>query len=140
MRTITEMNLERLREVTNGKAGVLTLFPPDSDPNHQTMDCSDYKVYFEEVVTQEETRVIVAEEILPPTVLELAAENKSAETLVTAATSPLEDVAAVLNLAEATKDQSRCDEWFKYRVGRITASNLFRAAHKVKGCLPVYRQ
>ena len=135
-RTITEMNLDRLRKVTNGEAGVLTFFPPEADPNHQNADCHDYNIAREEVVTAGETGVVQMEE-LPPTLKELAADHPSCAALFSAATVPLNQH-NVQCLAAATRDQSRCDKWFEYRVGRITASNLYTATHKVKGSLQDY--
>ncbi|XP_070541309.1 uncharacterized protein [Ptychodera flava] len=127
-RKVEDMDLDGLREVTGGNAGILCYMNIAADPDRQNPDLSEISVTQEVVVTQEETSVI-EEPVLPPSLPELA-EQCDEQTLIESAMNPI-DTNVVQLVSDATVNQSDSDMWYKYRVGRITATRLFDVTRKV---------
>lgn len=127
-RAIYELDLQGLREATNGTAGILCYLPPTPDADYQEPSMQDCSVVTEIVVTAEETTEEIAV-LLPPTLPEIAASVQE-DSIFEAAIKPLsrEVIHAV---SDATKDQAESDAWFDYRTGRITASKLYQVSRKV---------
>ncbi|XP_035670045.1 uncharacterized protein LOC118411675 [Branchiostoma floridae] len=124
-KTLQDLDLEGLRVATNGSAGILAYVQFGS--NESEMPDVEHVVN-EEVVTNAE---YICMPDLPKTLPEIAQEASSTQELFQLATTPVsEEVVNIIR--ETTKDQTQSDSWFKYRQGRITASNLYEAVRKVR--------
>ncbi|CAH1277499.1 Hypp9666 [Branchiostoma lanceolatum] len=120
-RSIYQLDMDGLRDATNGAAGILTYFP--GVPDNQEPCMADLSVVLEEIVEHEPVAC------LPPTLTELA-KTSSESSLFEECLKPLSQ-SEVQTVSNATQDQAESNLWFDYRAGRITASNLATVVKKV---------
>ena len=107
------MDLEGLREASNGSAAILCYAPVAPDPAYAFPDVRDCGVvHFEEAV-EEETQMNAA---LPPTLTTLAATHSSSpDDFYNAAVEPL-DQDSILALSHYTADQANSDNWHELSI------------------------
>ena len=130
-RSVSEMNLDELREATMCSAGILCYVPAQPDPYHQEPDLSDCAVALEIEVTEEE-RVEPVSLLLPPSLSDVAQSvGVDAEQFFEEVCKAV-DTKTVDLVSDKTREQSASSVWFAYRKGRITGSKLFKVAKKVK--------
>ncbi|CAH1263009.1 Hypp2612 [Branchiostoma lanceolatum] len=120
-RSIYQLDMDGLRDATNGAAGILTYFP--GVPDNQEPCMADLSVVLEEIVEHEPVAC------LPPTLTEMA-KTASQSSLLEECLKPLSQ-SEVQTVSNATQDQAESNLWFDYRAGRITASNLATVVKKV---------
>ena len=124
VKSIEELDLERLRRATDGKAAILHFFPQENHASQDYPDISDMAVVSEERVVTTET------EPLPPTLPAIASQFTSADEILEAALKPL-SFAVVKQISDETIQQRDDNLWFAVRTGRITASKLKRCKDRV---------
>ena len=131
---LKELNIDELREASNGCAGVLCYLPAEPNPDCQEPDLSDCSVAKEIVVTKEETTQHVTP-ALPPSLTDLVQTISNVDQYCKEVGRVL-DHSIIQLLSEATKEQSASNSWYNgwydYRKGRFTASKLLKVVKKVR--------